>query len=286
MECNLTFLPRMPCSVPGRWWRMGQTSSMLGASLPALEPTSSLPKTKPQEYFPPSGLSLVQYTPFPLFTLFQLAGPQSCQPHLHLFLEHCRSYSVHWQEFKPSHQNMHLGCPWQGSSALHLQSRFYVSCHCFTSYNNATSGCSSISFPPESLIQIILANGLRNRGTVSFPFQGKPCDRSSSEVAKLDQVHVMVALIGLVPASLKYPLALIVRGQDFVSGESMCRAMKEDRILCQVPLSVDTFHSSVAREAVHAGADIVNDVSGGKIDPDMLATVCNWVYFQWLPCSD
>ena len=34
-------------------------------------------------------------------------------------------------------------------------------------------------------------------------------------------------------------------------------------------LSVDTFHAEVACQAVHAGADIVNDVSGGALDPSM-----------------
>lgn len=38
-------------------------------------------------------------------------------------------------------------------------------------------------------------------------------------------------------------------------------------------ISVDTFHSMVARQAVCEGADIVNDVSGGRIDANMFATV-------------
>ena len=40
-----------------------------------------------------------------------------------------------------------------------------------------------------------------------------------------------------------------------------------------VPISVDTWHARVAVEAVEAGASIVNDVSGGQLDPAMLATV-------------
>lgn len=41
----------------------------------------------------------------------------------------------------------------------------------------------------------------------------------------------------------------------------------------EIPISIDTWHSRVAREAVDAGASIVNDVSGGRLDPDMLPTV-------------
>jgi len=40
-----------------------------------------------------------------------------------------------------------------------------------------------------------------------------------------------------------------------------------------VPLSVDTWRARVAQEAVAAGASIVNDISGGRLDPDMLVTV-------------
>lgn len=38
-------------------------------------------------------------------------------------------------------------------------------------------------------------------------------------------------------------------------------------------ISIDTFYSKVAKEAINAGASIVNDVSAGTIDPDLLSTV-------------
>ncbi|HMO32438.1 MAG TPA: dihydropteroate synthase [Lacibacter sp.] len=38
-------------------------------------------------------------------------------------------------------------------------------------------------------------------------------------------------------------------------------------------LSVDTYYAAVAKAAVEAGADLVNDVSAGKLDPAMLTTV-------------
>lgn len=42
-----------------------------------------------------------------------------------------------------------------------------------------------------------------------------------------------------------------------------------------VPISVDTTRSSVAAAAIAAGADLVNDVSGGIYDPQMLSTVAH-----------
>lgn len=41
----------------------------------------------------------------------------------------------------------------------------------------------------------------------------------------------------------------------------------------QVAISVDTFYAQVAKAAIEAGADIVNDVSAGTLDPEMLHTV-------------
>ncbi len=38
-------------------------------------------------------------------------------------------------------------------------------------------------------------------------------------------------------------------------------------------ISVDTFRAEVARAAVENGADIINDISGGTFDPDMIPTV-------------
>ena len=40
-----------------------------------------------------------------------------------------------------------------------------------------------------------------------------------------------------------------------------------------IPISIDTTKASVARSAIEAGADIVNDVSGGQFDNNMFATV-------------
>lgn len=41
----------------------------------------------------------------------------------------------------------------------------------------------------------------------------------------------------------------------------------------EILISVDTYRASVAEKAVHAGADIINDVSAGTMDKDMLPTM-------------
>ena len=44
---------------------------------------------------------------------------------------------------------------------------------------------------------------------------------------------------------------------------------------------MDTFSAAVASEAVAAGAHLVNDVSGGSLDPDMHATVSSSQFADW-----
>ena len=50
-------------------------------------------------------------------------------------------------------------------------------------------------------------------------------------------------------------------------------------------ISIDTMSAQTAMKAVNAGASIVNDVSGGKADPQMLSTVaslgCKYVLMHW-----
>jgi dihydropteroate synthase len=41
----------------------------------------------------------------------------------------------------------------------------------------------------------------------------------------------------------------------------------------QIPISIDTTKSTVAKAAIEAGANIVNDISGGIFDADMFSTV-------------
>lgn len=50
-------------------------------------------------------------------------------------------------------------------------------------------------------------------------------------------------------------------------------AIKKLPSMESVWLSVDTFYSKVAREAVNHGVHMVNDVSGGSLDPDMYTVV-------------
>ena len=69
-------------------------------------------------------------------------------------------------------------------------------------------------------------------------------------------------------------------GADAISCQEECdrvlpiiEAIKADEEYSQVLLSVDTFYSKVAEDAIRLGADIVNDVSAGRLDGDMYKIV-------------
>lgn len=56
-----------------------------------------------------------------------------------------------------------------------------------------------------------------------------------------------------------------------------------------ITVSVDTMHADVARAALENGAQIVNDVSGGRADPAMAPLVAEagvpWILMHWRPLS-
>ncbi len=43
-----------------------------------------------------------------------------------------------------------------------------------------------------------------------------------------------------------------------------------------IPISVDTYHHSVAQIALNSGADWINDISGGRHDPDIFSVVSDY----------
>ena len=65
------------------------------------------------------------------------------------------------------------------------------------------------------------------------------------------------------------------------------RAIKDE---LDVQVSIDTMNADTAAKAIAAGADIVNDVSGGLADPEIFAAIagseCHYVLGHWRGHSD
>lgn len=77
-----------------------------------------------------------------------------------------------------------------------------------------------------------------------------------------------------------------IGGQSTRPGSDRLTAQEElDRVLPAINsirqnypgvfLSIDTYHATVAKETVAAGVDMVNDISAGDMDADMLSTVAS-----------
>ncbi|MFM9027978.1 MAG: dihydropteroate synthase, partial [Bacteroidota bacterium] len=67
-------------------------------------------------------------------------------------------------------------------------------------------------------------------------------------------------------------------GAEFLNAEQewdrLCELLPElVRTFPETVFSIDTFHSQVAIKAINAGCSIVNDVSGGELDPNMFSSV-------------
>ena len=64
----------------------------------------------------------------------------------------------------------------------------------------------------------------------------------------------------------------------------------EELVAAGIRVSVDTRRASVAAAAIEAGAGIVNDVSGGRADPDMASVVADagvpWILMHWRSAGD
>ncbi|HHE46609.1 MAG TPA: dihydropteroate synthase, partial [Bacteroidetes bacterium] len=66
---------------------------------------------------------------------------------------------------------------------------------------------------------------------------------------------------GSEPVSLDEELARVMPVIEALAGKT------------DTPISIDTYKSEVAREALNAGARLVNDISGGNFDPEMPGVV-------------
>ncbi len=88
-----------------------------------------------------------------------------------------------------------------------------------------------------------------------------------------DMVDAGATMLDLGAYSSRPGAADVSAGEEM---ERLCAGVEAVRaeVGAEVLISVDTFRADVAKEAVSVcGADIVNDISGGEIDPGMFATV-------------
>ena len=114
--------------------------------------------------------------------------------------------------------------------------------------------------------------GILNVTPDSFSDGGKWTDSVERSVARaMEMVEEGATIIDIGGESTRPGAAEIEVEEQIKRTVPVIEAIRERS--AEVVISIDTRHADVAKAAVKAGADIVNDVSGGTHDPNMLSTV-------------
>lgn len=129
--------------------------------------------------------------------------------------------------------------------------------------------------------------GVLNVTPDSFSDGGEFLDPASA----LEQVSLMVgqgAQIIDVGGESTRPGAQRISLQD--EQDRVLPVIEKIKAEFDVLVSIDTMNSKTARRAVQAGAEIVNDISGGLADPQMFASIqdlkCQYILGHWRGHSD
>jgi dihydropteroate synthase len=101
--------------------------------------------------------------------------------------------------------------------------------------------------------------------------------RFATVAAAIDRAVQMVAagvdIIDIGGESTKPGAIPVAAATELARVIPVIEAIRQHPDTQNIPISIDTTKATVARSAIEAGADIVNDVSGGNLDPHMFATV-------------
>jgi len=99
--------------------------------------------------------------------------------------------------------------------------------------------------------------------------------RALSEKDALEKVSEMIQegmdILDIGPSSSRPGAEIMEPNEEWKRLESILKAIQQE--FPAMLISVDTLHSSVAQRAIDAGADMINDISGGMYDPAMIPTV-------------
>ncbi len=113
--------------------------------------------------------------------------------------------------------------------------------------------------------------GILNATPNSFFNKGRDSDTDSLLRTATNMLKDGVAILDIGGASTKPGQPIMNASEELKRVIPVIAAL--NREFPDVWLSVDTYNSTVAKEAVAAGASIVNDISGGAFDSNMLPVV-------------
>lgn len=86
-------------------------------------------------------------------------------------------------------------------------------------------------------------------------------------------VNAGVDIIDIGGESTRPGSAAVAQSTEIDRVVPVIAAIRQHPEIGAVPISIDTTKAAVARAAVAAGADVINDISGATFDPEMLQTI-------------
>lgn len=111
--------------------------------------------------------------------------------------------------------------------------------------------------------------GVLNLTPDSFS-DGGQFDTVEAALAQAQQLATAVDILDLGGQSTRPQAIEVSQAEELNRVLPVLTALRQ---ALQIPISIDTTRAAVAQAAVEAGADIVNDISGGTYDPEMLPTI-------------
>jgi dihydropteroate synthase len=113
--------------------------------------------------------------------------------------------------------------------------------------------------------------GIVNATPDSFSGDGLMSKTDSEQLEHINQLVIGGAAILDIGAMSSKPGHQLVSEKEEL--ERLIPIIKQVKQNVDIPISVDTFRSNVARAAIDAGADMINSIWGAEYDPELLRVV-------------
>ncbi len=112
----------------------------------------------------------------------------------------------------------------------------------------------------------VLIMGILNVTPDSFSDGGRYLDKDAARKRALEMENSGADIIDIGGESTRPGAESVELEEELERTIPVIEAVREET---EVPISIDTYKSEVAKEALDAGADIVNDISALRFDPDL-----------------
>ncbi len=128
--------------------------------------------------------------------------------------------------------------------------------------------------------------GVLNVTSDSFSDGGRYLDRDTAIARGLELRELGVDIVDVGGESTRPGAARVDPEIEAARVAPVIRALTA----AGIATSVDTMRASVAEAAIEAGVTIINDVSGGRADPNMASVVASarlpWILMHWRPTGE